>query len=396
MQKVGIWYIIFLVIEVTKIYESIPSLEKQYVEFWEEVCNIESPTDNKEAIDKVGALFIKKAEDLGFKIEKCKQKVSGDAICITMNEEIAEKPICFSAHIDTVHPVGAFGYPPVKIKDGIIYGPGVTDCKGGAVAGLFAMHVLKNNGFNTRPVKLIIQTDEETSSKGSNKETIKFMAEKAKDSVGFINLEGLRNGGMVLKRKGILRFEIKVKGVSVHASSCVDGASAIRQAAHIIVELEKFKDALGITSNCGIIKGGTAANTVPSDCTMEFDFRFSNKLEYQTIKQKVKEVCENNAVKGTKTQYVLKSERVCMEETEKNLALYEKIEEIFEQNGLKRLGKTFSGGGSDAADMTAFDIPTVDGLGVYGSKIHSVDEYAQIPSLCQTVKRLCAIAVKIK
>ena len=126
-----------------KIDEIISSLEKEYVKFWEDVCNIESPTEYKEGVDKVGSLFIEKAEKLGFSTEKCVQKVSGDAICITMNEEIKEKPVCFSAHIDTVHPVGSFGYPAVKIKDGIIFGPGVTDCKGGAVAGLFAMNVLK-------------------------------------------------------------------------------------------------------------------------------------------------------------------------------------------------------------------------------------------------------------
>ena len=378
-----------------KIFESIPSLESEYVKFWEDICNIESPTDYKEGIDKVGSLIMERAEKLGFKIEKCIQRVSGDAICITMNEGANKKPVCFSAHIDTVHPIGAFGYPPVKIKDGIIYGPGVTDCKGGAVAGLFAMHILKLNGFKERPIKLIIQTDEETSSKGSNKETIKFMAQKAKDSIAFINLEGLRDAGMVLKRKGILRYEIKVEGISVHASSCADGASAISQAAYIITELEKFKDNYGITANCGTIKGGTAANTVPDDCTMEFDFRFSNMEEYNTIKDAVKKVCESNTVKGTKTTYALKSERVFMEETEKNLELYEKIEDIFEQNGLKRLGKTFSGGGSDASDMTYYGIPTVDGLGVYGSKIHSKNEYAEISSLPLAVKRLCAIAVNI-
>ncbi len=378
-----------------KIDEIISSLEKEYVKFWEDVCNIESPTEYKEGVDKVGSLFIEKAEKLGFSTEKCVQKVSGDAICITMNEETNEKPVCFSAHIDTVHPVGSFGYPAVKIKDGIIFGPGVTDCKGGAVAGLFAMHVLKTVGFKGRPVKLIIQSDEETSSKGSNKETIKFMAEKACDAVAFINLEGQRNNGIVLKRKGILRVEIKVKGKAVHASACCDGASAVREAAYKIIEFEKLKDALGVTANCGLIKGGTAGNTVPEECVMEFDFRFSNQKQYEFVKETVKEICEKNFIEGTKTAFTVKSERVCMEETEKNLALYEKIEEIFEQNGLKRLGKTFSGGGSDAADMTAFDIPTVDGLGVYGSKIHSKDEYAELSSLSEAAKRLCAIATYI-
>jgi len=134
---------------------------------------------------------------------------------------------------------------------------------------------------------------------------------------------------------------------------------------------------------------------VPEECVMEFDFRFSNQKQYEFVMKTVKEICEKNFIEGTKTAFTVKSERVCMEETEKNLALYEKIEDIFEQNGLKRLGKTFSGGGSDAADMTCFGIPTVDGLGVYGSKIHSKDEYAELSSLSEAAKRLCAIATNI-
>lgn len=376
-----------------KIDEIISSLESEYVEFWEDICNIESPTDYKEGVDKAGSLIIEKAEKLGFKIEVSKQKISGDAFAVIMNDDVQEKPVCFSAHIDTVHPIGAFGYPPVKIKDGIIYGPGVTDCKGGAVAGLYAMQVLAQTGYKKRPVKLIIQSDEETSSKGSNKETIEFMGDMAKDAVAFINLEGLRNGGIVTKRKGILRYEIKVTGRATHAASCVDGASAVAAAAHIILELEKFKDAFGITANCGIIKGGTAANTVPAECIMEFDFRFANSEQYNKVRETVETVCKKKFIEGTDTCVTLLSERIYMEETEQNLALYEKIEEILELNGLNRLGKTFSGGGSDASDMTAKGIPTVDGLGIYGSNIHSRKEYAEISSLADSVKRLCTIAL---
>ncbi len=378
-----------------KLCESISALEREYVAFWQEVCNIESPTDCKTGVDSVGRLIMEKAKMLGFKIEICKQEVSGNAFSITMNETALGQPVCFSGHIDTVQPLGAFGYPPVKIKDGTIYGPGVVDCKGGVVAGLFAMNVLKEIGFSSRPVRLIVQSDEETSSAGSKKQTVRFMAQMAKDAVAFINCEGLRNGGMVLKRKGILRYGIKVKGKAAHASACTEGASAIAAAAHIILSLERFKDANGITANCGIIKGGTAANSVPDECEMEFDFRFTDNKQYAKIKEAVKNVCETVVIKGTSTEFFIKSERVSMEETEQNLKLYEKIENILEQNGMKRLGKTFSGGGSDASDMTDYGIPTVDGLGVYGTNIHSVKECADISSLSLAAKRLCCIALFI-
>ena len=154
-----------------KLFNEIDKLESEYLNILEDVCNIESPTNNKAGVDAVGNYFIKKAEALGFAVEVSKQDISGDAICITMNANADSAPICTSGHIDTVHPIGLFGTPPVRRDDKNMYGPGVMDCKGGADAALCAMHALKNIGFDARPVKLILQSDEENSSATSNKKT---------------------------------------------------------------------------------------------------------------------------------------------------------------------------------------------------------------------------------
>lgn len=379
-----------------QLFKTIDTLNDEYVSFWEELCNIESPTDYKEGVDRAGQYVIDRARELGFDIEILEQEISGNAVCITMNKSAQGKPVCFSGHLDTVHPVGSFGTPAVKKDKKYIYGPGVTDCKGGIVSSLLAMHALSLNGFKDRPIKLILQSDEETSSKGSNKQTVKFMAEKAKDCVAFLNCEGERDGGIVVKRKGIIRYEFNVTGKACHSSAAHKGVNAIAEAAYKIAELEKFKDAEGITSNCGVIRGGTKANTVAENCSFVFDFRFQNEEQYNIIKNKVKEVAEKSYIDGSSCKVVLSSERVAMDENERNLALYEKIEEILENSGFGRMGKTLSAGGSDAADMTNYGIPSVDSLGVYGSDIHSLNERAEIASLSLSAKRLAAIAVEIQ
>lgn len=381
---------------IEKIFETIDYLEQEYILFWQELCNIESPTEYKDGVDRAGRLIIERAKKLGFDIEICEQKISGNAFCITMNSTASARPVCFSGHIDTVHPVGAFGHPPVKIKDGVMYGPGVTDCKGGVVAALYAMNALKLCDFNERPIKLIVQSDEETGSQSSKGETIKFMAEKAKDCVAFLNCEGARDGGIILIRKGIIRCNFCVKGKSVHASAAHRGKSAIAEAAYKILELEKFKDQEGITASCGIINGGTAANTVPDSCSFTFDFRFQNKEQYAIIKKAIKHISDKSFIQGTSCEFKIISERVAMEEKKLNIELYEKIGDIFEKAGLQRLGRTLSAGGSDASDMTSFGIPTVDGFGVYGCEIHSVNEKADISSLLTAAKRLALIAVEIE
>ena len=82
---------------------------------------------------------------------------------------------------------GSPGEPPVTTDGEKMYGSGVTDCKGGAVASLMAMEALTKCGFHKRPVKLILQTDEETSSKESNKKTVEFMLKKSKEEFAFLS-----------------------------------------------------------------------------------------------------------------------------------------------------------------------------------------------------------------
>ena len=214
-------------------------------------------------MDKVGKYFAEIGQKLGFDIKYLKEEVAGDVVCITMNPDADEKPIVLSGHIDTVHPVGRFGTPAVRRDDTKIYGPGVTDCKGGVVAGLMAMEALLKCGFKKRPVKLILQTDEETGSKTSNQSTIRCICEESKGALVFINLETHTAGKATLSRKGIVSYRFDITGKEGHSSRCVtEGANAIVDASYKIIELEKLKDDDGITCNCGVVSGGTVVNTV--------------------------------------------------------------------------------------------------------------------------------------
>ena len=174
-------------IDCKKAFKRIDALEKQYITLLEEFCLIESPTDYKEGVDAAGNYIVEKAKAFGWKIEKQEQKISGDCICITMNPDATEKPVCLSGHVDTVHPVGMFGTPAARRDGEKIYGPGATDCKGGVVAAFMAMDVLRECGFESRPVRLLMQTDEETGSSGSNGKTIEYICEKSKKASWIYN-----------------------------------------------------------------------------------------------------------------------------------------------------------------------------------------------------------------
>lgn len=372
------------------LFDTIDTLNSEFIEKWINVSKLQSPTDYKEGVDKVGNYFYEYAKKMGWQTEVFEQSVAGNCICITMNPQSDNKPIALSGHMDTVHPVGSFGNLPVKTDGEKIYGPGVMDCKGGIVAALLAMTALHKIGFTTRPIMLILQSDEESNSKHSEKATINYICNKAKDSIAFLNCESIRGNTAVLWRKGICRYRLNVSGKSVHASRCTEGASAIAEAAYKIIELEKMKNADGITCNCGIINGGSTENTVPESCSLFAEIRFNNNEEWKIAEETVKAVAEKSFVEGTSCELLKTISRPAMEKTDRNFELLERLNGIYSKCGLPELTSRQSLGGSDAAEVIQAGIPCIDSIGVAGDKIHTTEEFAFLSSLKEAAKRIAA------
>lgn len=376
-----------------KLFDTIDSLYETYVSFWEDVCNIESPTNDKAGVDAAGNYFAAAAERFGWKVERFAQPVSGDVVCITMNADADAAPLTLSGHMDTVHPHGLFGYPPVHRDAEKIYGPGVTDCKGGIVAAFLAMDALCKCGFAARPVRLLLQSDEEGGSAASNKATINYMCAKAKDSIAFLNLEPYGTGKVCVQRKGIITFRFAITGKEAHASACAtEGANAIAAAAAKVLEMEKLKDADGLTCSVGVIRGGSVPNTVAGSCEFYANVRFANAEQATWVRAYAKQIAETEHVPGCTCVLTESGSRLAMEYAERNFALVDTINRIFEESGLSALSPSFNRGGSDAAEITAAGIPCVDSLGTRGGGIHSAKEFGWLDSLLESAKRIAAVA----
>ncbi len=381
--------------EANRLFSEIERLYPEYLKIWEDVCNLESPTRNKAAVDAVADYFVRIAEERGWQVERLSLEKAGDPVCITINPEADAAPVAFSGHLDTVHPIGLFPSPAVRFDEKNIYGPGVMDCKGGAVASLLAMDALCNCGFKARPVMLILQTDEEVSSVISDLRTIDFMCEKAKDAVAFINTEGGTYGTAVIQRKGIMRYEFRVHGIAAHSSVCFSAANAVTEAAHKIIELERMKDEHGLTCNCGVISGGTTPNTVAEHCTFTADIRFATAEQMAFAEEEVRRIADTVFVKGCSCECVQLSRRPAMELCHRNEELLRRINEINGQVGLPLIAARPEPSGSDAAYTTIHGIPTVDNLGVVGDFIHSVNEFAEQTSLMYSARQMAAVAAFI-
>ena len=380
----------------TEAFDKIDELNCKYISFWEDICNIESPTADKAGVDAVGNYVAEAAKKLGWKVERYPQPSAGDIITVTMNADSKEAPLTLSAHMDTVHPKGLFGYPPVRFDKEKIYGPGVTDCKGGIAAAFLCMDALSKCGFDSRPIRLLLQSDEEGGSAQSGKATINYMCEASRDSVAFLNLEGYNEGKICIQRKGIITFKFAVTGKEAHSSLCAtDGANAIAAAACMILKMEQLKDRGGLTCNVGVIRGGSVPNTVAGYCEFYANVRYATAEQAEWVRAYAKEVAEGDYVRGCTCTLTQTGSRLAMERVERNLALVDLMNRAFEENGLPALTPCFNNGGSDAAEITNAGIPCVDSIGTRGGSIHSADEYSWLDSLSESAKRMAAVAYNI-
>ena len=371
-----------------KICQKIDELKDEYLDIWKEVVEIESPTAYKEGVDKVGSYFIDKAAKQLWDVEIEENEQAGNAICITMNHSGKKKPIAISGHMDTVHPVGSM---KTYIEGDKIYGPGCTDCKGGLIICLLAMKALKDCGYIDRPIKFILQADEEVGSRLSNKKTIEFMCEKAKDCIAFFNTEMYQDGTAVLTRKGIRRYEMSFKGVAAHSSICDQGRSAILAASYSIIQLEKMKNADDVTINVGTIEGGTTPNTVPENCKITIDLRFNNEDSLNMSDEYIRSIANTVYIDGVETNLEVMGTRIAMDYRYYNEELLNKMNSVFDACNMPRLVARKATGGSDAAYTSNVGIPSIDSIGVSGGYIHSRNEYANISSLAENAKRMAVL-----
>ena len=378
------------------LFAELEKLLPEYLDILEKACLIESPTVDKVGVDATSYYLADVAKKKGFDIEVFPQPVAGDVVGILMNGEVNAPQLVYSGHTDTVHPKGLFPAPVVRREGDRMYGPGTLDCKGGVVAALMAMDALKRLGYKKRPLALWLMPDEETSSIQSGKATINYIVERAKGAVAFLNLEGGDYGKAVVSRKGILRYELTVHGRAGHSSTCYNHANAVTEAAHKIIELEKMKDTEGLTCNCGVIRGGTVANSVCAECVFFADIRFATMKEKEEAVEIVKRIAETVYVPGCSCSIREVSFRPPMEGTEKNYALLDKINKISAEVGLPHMEPKRALGGSDAAYSTIAGIPTLDSIGYTGEDCHSVKEYVDMPSILLAAKYFAATAEYIE
>jgi glutamate carboxypeptidase len=342
------------------------------------LVEVESPSDNKDAVDQLGALLAGRFEALGGHAKFHRATGFGDHLQVDFAGKRGE-PVLLLGHMDTVYPLGTLASMPCRVADGRLWGPGALDMKSGIGLMLHALEALQawhGRGL-PRPVTVLLVSDEEVGSDSSRRITEAV----AKKSAAVLVLEpsyGLQ-GAVKTARKGVGEYQIKVTGKAAHSGLDFEkGQSAILELARQIERISKLVDLKrGLTLNVGVISGGTRTNVIPAEATAALDVRIA-RMKDAAIDRKLRSLkAFNRKCKLTISGGI---NRPPMERTAGVAALYKKASAIAKQLRWK-LQEAAVGGGSDGNFTAGLGIPTLDGLGGVGEGAHASHESIVLSAL---------------
>ena len=351
----------------------------------------ESPSHDKAAVDRVGAIVAKEARKLDAQVDVIQNDETGNHILARFPSPTGrgvrgEGGILILCHMDTVFPLGTIQKTPYREEGEKIFGPGTLDMKAGIAIALAAIEDAQKDGLK-RPVTLLCTSDEEIGSHTSRA----LIETLAMESALVLVMEGaLLDGSLKTWRKGVGEFWVKTKGRAAHAGGAhQDGRNAIEEMAHQVIAIQKLTDySKETTLNVGVIQGGTVSNVVPEEALIQVDVRVMQPGEWERLESEIGKL--KPVLEGTSIEVTGGLNRPPMPFDDLMKSTFERAKSIASNLGME-LTAGGTGGASDGNFVAPLGIPLLDGMGAVGEGYHSEREYIFAESMEQKAKLIAAL-----
>jgi glutamate carboxypeptidase len=352
----------------------------------QELVEVESPSHDKAAVDRAGALMAGWAETMGGTVKRHKQKAFGDVLELRFGPARSRKGrVLLLGHLDTVWPVGTLAKMPWREADGKLWGPGVLDMKAGVVMALEAIAAAKELDAQ-RPVTLLLVSEEEIGSPISRAITEKVAAGCSSVFV----VEPAQGLAYKTARKGVGHYKLHVQGVAAHAGVDFEsGHSAVLEMARLLQKVAGFTElSKGLTVNPGVVRGGTQSNVVAAECVAEIDVRIAKASDAA----KVERMFRGLKVTDKACSLIVSGgiNRPPMERKAGTVKLFKQARGLAAGMGWV-LEEASTGGGSDGNFTAAIGVPTLDGMGAVGAGAHAAHEHVAAKHLVERTALMAAM-----
>jgi glutamate carboxypeptidase len=374
--------------------KAVAASEARLLDQLRQLVEIESPSDDKAAVDRCVETVAEMATVMGGRVRQYRQREFGNVLELRFGsagrgkEKLA--PLMLLGHLDTVWPLGTLSGMPFRIGRGRVWGPGVLDMKAGVVMGLTAVASLRKVDALRRPVIFLLVGDEEIGSTVSRPVTEKL----ARECEAVLVLEPAQgmSGAYKTARKGVGGYTVRVKGVAAHSGVDFErGHSAIHELAWQLEKVRGFTELdRGLTVNAGVIRGGTRSNVIAAEAEAEVDVRIARATDAARIERKFRSLRVRD--RGCVLHVEGGMNRPPMERSRGTVALFERAATLAAQIGFE-LKEASTGGGSDGNFTAAIGVPTLDGMGAVGEGAHASHESVVLKEL---VPRTALLAEMIR
>jgi glutamate carboxypeptidase len=375
---------------VQHVLEYCRSHESWLIETIETLVNLESPTDDKAAVDRCGVALAQMLDAMGARTEFRAQVSAGNHLRAEFGS--GTRQVLLLGHFDTVWPVGQLTRMPLRREGDRLSGPGVLDMKAGIAIGMLAARAVSALApAGAARLVMLWTTDEETGSTTSRT----LLEDEARRSAAVLVLEpALPGGALKTSRKGCGQYEVIVRGEAAHAG--VDpgkGVSAIRELARQILAVEALQDlSRGVSVNVGIISGGSRPNVVASEARAVVDVRAPSLADAARIDTSLRALTPH--LPGAAIDVRGGFERPPMERTAGVASLFALAQAVGEELQ-QPVSEGATGGGSDGNFCAALGVPTLDGLGAIGDGAHALHEHVVISALVPRAALLTALLLRL-
>ncbi|GGR54200.1 M20 family metallopeptidase [Streptomyces roseolus] len=375
-----------------------------YLRDLEQLVSIDSGSYSADGVDKVADWVERRLARMGFDVERVRFPVTadghrtGDALVGrrrgVLPEAAGGRRILLAGHMDTVFEDGTAAARPFRVDGSTAYGPGVSDDKGGLLAGLTALEILGECGEDSYAELVLLATPDEEIGSPAGRSLIERTAEGVHYGLG---LECAReNGDLVIARKGVADFRLTVTGRAAHAGIEPErGANAALAAAHLTVALQALNGHWDdVTVNVGVVRAGTRANIVCPDAELRIEVRAATTAGIRRVTRAIREAADQPGVPGVTVEVEQLDLCPPMEDTPASRRMFDHACRAAHAVGIE-LGAAATGGVGDANLIAGTGVPVLDGLGPVGGADHTPQEWLDIAGVPQRVALLADLIVSL-
>jgi glutamate carboxypeptidase len=393
-----------------RIVAKIDARREPAIELLKETVDIPSATENLAGVRRVGAVYARELEALGFDTRwvDLPAEMARAGHLVAVHRGSRGKRLLLIGHLDTVLEKETF-----RREGERAYGSGAADMKGGNLVIVEALRALAAVGaLRDRRLTVVLTGDEEDTGTPQSV-TREALRAAARESDAALAFEGASPGVAVIGRRGVGTWRLHVTGEQAHSSGIFRedrGDGAIYETARILARIHAELREPNLTINPSVIVGGTdvtydtaaksgtalgKTNVIPREVRVEGDIRYLSAGQFESARERMATIVAAHLPRTDATLDVA-AEYPAMAPTDANrelLAALDAVSRDLGDGGIAAQDPAERGAGD--VSFVAEGLACLDGLGASGDHEHAPGEYVDLATLPALTRRAALLIYRL-